>query len=264
MTNADDKGKWNAYVQCLLRSFRDLPDSNQGWTVPFVPWCGEEYWDAKARILFVGKSVGAFNDPADAKEWQTPFDVWKEQGSPDTTALTSKYVKSKVAIFGPASHAFWTVPLLIAAAFISPDASPDRLAGSLAWSNVYKVNNLRSPNGLPSTKDLKCRCDDRRFCLSHSSLRGLGREIEILRPDFVLLGVTHEWKKLAKALSIPLEGGDRQFPLKLTDSEIGRMIEPVKLSCAPKGIWLTYHFSAWGQNCKHARTLLEMRRAFDE
>ena len=53
----------------------------------------------KARILFVGKSVGAFNDPADAKEWQTPFDVWKEQGSPDTTPCASKYVKSKLEKF---------------------------------------------------------------------------------------------------------------------------------------------------------------------
>ena len=261
MATTDDKSKWDAYIQGLLQSLRELHNPNQEWTIPFVPWCGEKYWGANPRILFVGKSVGAFDHPV-AKAWQTPIQVWQETGHPDTISLTGEYIKS-VAAFNPATDGFWTIPLLITAAFTPREPAPhqlagDQLTGALAWSNIYKVN----ANGLPSKDDLRCRCGSG-FCFSHSSLRSLGREIEILRPDFVLLGIAHEWEKLAKALSIPLERGDRQFPVKLKDSEVERMIEPLKLSFAPKGIWLTHHFAKWGQNCEHARALLEMRQALD-
>jgi hypothetical protein len=257
MKNTHSKERWEAYIRELVKSFRDLPKPDNNWTVPFIPWCGDEYWDAKPRILFVGKSVGAFNDP-DAELWKTAIHDWQQTNDPDPVSLTSEYIKSKVATFKPASPAFWTIPLLITGAFIPKDAVPHQLVGALAWSNLYKVNNSGSSNGLPSKEHLKCRCDE--FCLVHSSVRWLRREIEILQPDFVLLGISHEWTTIAKALSIPLKGRDPGFPVKLKDSEIGLL----KLGFVPKGIWVTYHFSSWNRNCKHGRLLLEMRQALDE
>ncbi len=257
MDKADNKNRWNLYRQELVRSFRRLPNVHADWTIPFVPWCGEEYWDAKTRILFVGKSVGAFNDPKDAALWRTQLRSW-QKASLDPIHLTDQYVKQKVATLTPASPAFWMIPLLITGAFVAPHLAPEKLANALAWSNVYKLNNSRSSKGIPSKKDLSCRCHFRaEFCLIHSCLEWLRSEIEILQPDFVLLGIAREWETIAKALSLPLNGDKSRLPMKLNDSQVGKLTPGWR----PKAVWLTYHFSSWNRNCDHGRLLLDMRQA---
>jgi hypothetical protein len=255
MDNTDNKNKWKLYRQELVQSFRDLPNVHADWTIPFVPWCGEEYWDTEPRILFVGKSVGAFND-ADAVGWTTSLKSWQKKDDPDAVRLTDKYMEQRVASFQPASPEFWMIPLLIKGAFVAPNLAPEKLAGALAWSNLYKLNNSRCSNGIPSKQDLNCRCHAE-FCLIHSCLQWLRREIEILQPDFVLLGIAHEWETIAKALSLPLNGYKSRFPLKLNDSQV----EELTPGWRPKAVWVTYHFSSWNRNCDHGRLVLDMRQA---
>jgi hypothetical protein len=261
-----NKQMWQEHIQCIISQFRKLQIAPDTWTIPFVPWCGDQYWNARPRILFVGKSVGAFNDQ-DAEKWTTPIHKWQESGSPDPIALTNDYITSKVAVFKPANSAFWVVPFLIAGAFSPTNIDPQHLAHSFAWSNVYKVNNSERVNGtptkdgLPTSKDLKCRCD-KDFCLLHTSAQWLKREFEILQPDLVLLGITKEWKKVGQALSLP-QKDEVRFPMKLDDSQV----EQLKLGHRPKGIWVTYHFSSWStsrKSCEHGKLLLEMRRVWEE
>jgi hypothetical protein len=263
--------KWHEYINDMVRQFRELRNAPDTWTIPFAPWCGEQYWDASPRILFVGKSVGAFNDDEDAKDWQTPIHKWREAGSPKPIDLTNNYIGSNVAVFKTANSAFWVIPFLIAGAFSPVNIDPENLAHSFAWSNVYKVGNSeRAKNdGLPTPKDLKCKAakglkcrGGEEFCLIHASAEWLKQEINILQPDFVLLGIGRkEWKKAGQALAIPKKS-ELELPIKLSDSEIKQL----DLRYKPKGIWVTYHFSSWSARYKdgqHGKLLLEMRKSWE-
>jgi hypothetical protein len=231
--------------------------------MPFAPWCGKEYWNAKTRILFVGKSVGAFNDP-DAEDWKIPLSEWQNaRNRKNPSSVTDQYIH-KVATFEPGKHAFWTVPLLLTGAFASRDLRPAQLVQTFVWSNLYKINSSEK-EGLPSA-DLKCRGQnkregkcDKKFCLFHFSLKSLLAEIEILEPHFVFLGTGPEWARIAKARSLDPKGERAALPLKLSDTEVNGL----GLSQAPRGIWVTYHFSAWNQNCCHGKLLLEMRQSLE-
>jgi len=261
VTNAESKNAWEAYKLELVQTFRTLPDTSKDWTIPFVPWCGEEYWNTKPRILFVGKSVGAFNDP-DAERWMTPLHTWRKTGHPDPAWIASNYIKSSIRTFDAASPAFWTIPLLMTSAFVPYDLPPEKLSEVFAWSNLYKVNSLRL-EGLPDDQDLSCpyvgvTCQRESFCLIHSSLQWLRREIEILQPDFVLLGITYEWERIAKLFPQPRKD-ELTFPRRLTDSELTQLSP----NCTPTAIWVTYHFSQWNRNCEHGKLLLEMRQLFE-
>jgi len=88
------------------------------WTLPFVPWCGDDYWTTKTRILFVGKSVGCFNDE-DAKNWRTSCCDWQRISGPDPLNLTEQYMNDKVVTSQAEKPQFWLIPMLISGAFVA-------------------------------------------------------------------------------------------------------------------------------------------------
>lgn len=254
-----DKDEWRKLVRVIVSQFRELKESPDTWTIPFAPWCGEKYWEAKPRILFVGKSVGAFNDK-DAEKWTTKIRDWQKSKDPslDPEKLTHDYVTNIVANSRQENPAFWVIPFLIAAAFSPVNSTLENLAHSFAWSNLYKVNDSKRKN-FPPRKAMRQPCGDN-FCLLEKSVRWLKQEIEILKPDFVLLGIgKKEWNQIKGELPT-LENTYRGLPMKVLESRNA-------VGHSPLGIWVTYHFSRWTANQRenqHGSLLFEMKKAWSE
>lgn len=252
---------WEEHVQEIINTLKGVPEPPADWTLPFIPWRGEGYSQAPVRILFVGKSVGCFNDP-DALNWATPFQDWKSSGHPEPASVTRDYVTTKVAKFKTARPEFWMVPLLITSAFVPASMEPGQVVNSLAWSNLYKVcfAGRASGNGLPNRRDLQCTCSpERGFCLRHDSAEWLTREIDILQPHLVLLGIRECWDDLADALALACDS-QCDLPLKLGDADMEKWSNR-GLNHKPNGVWVTNHFSAWSGRASHGRVLLEMKKA---
>jgi hypothetical protein len=250
-----ERAKWNRYCDELEEDFAAKAKGSprtENWTVPFIPWCGDNYFSAKPRIMFVGKSVGL-------------FECWKEllsSGRSSYRNLTDEYVREKVALCKSRSN-FWTVPFLIAGALL-PEIQPKQIANSIAWSNLYKVNIRRDKDkkdGLPQPEDLqKCRetletCS-LPCCLKHYSAKCLQKEIQILTPDILLLGIGKSWNDLDKTF----QGSTRE---KRANGPPMRLTKNSQLTGA-KAVWITYHFSQWDRSPEHGKLIWEFRKALEE
>lgn len=258
------KLEWAAHVERIHSRFRAIDEPLPDWTMPFVPWCENGYWEANPRILYVGKSVGCLNDKdEEPKRWKTTLQDWKKPPHvPDALKLTQDYVKKRVANLTPYRPEFWLVPMLVSGAFVPSQMSTLQLVESFAWSNLYKICNQSNEKngGLPTKEDLEWTFADGPSLLDQSAL-WLKHEIEILQPHLVILGISDEWWNVAKVLKIHANG-KRGLPSKLTESEVSDL----KLPYRPKGIWVTYHPSSWRgteKNGKHGNLLLEMRKALE-
>jgi len=170
--------------------------------------------------------------------------------------LTEEYITEKVAKFQASSPAFWLNPFLVAGALLPDPTDSGRIAHSFSWTNIYKVNN-KETKGIPTDADLRCSCPS--GSLIHVCAEWFKKELQILKPELVLIGVGPAWKKFARELGIAVaDAQDR--PTLLGDSAVDRL----GLGYRPKGIWITNHFSAWAQrrrNSKHGTMILEIRRA---
>jgi hypothetical protein len=268
-----ERTKWNLYCERLESDFRNDTKAPSDWMVPFVPWCGDRYWSARPRILFVGKTVGVFDDP-DATLWTSKLRGSQAANSYRTT--TKDYVEQRVATFSPSSPSFWLVPFLVAGALLPVETDYGQIAHSIAWSNIWKVNSLHRKNGVPQHKHLKCCCatkgtsdhcrpDAPSTCFAHYSAACLRDEIKILRPEVVLIGVNKLWWTFTECLSAGLQingnsqKGQSTFPMRLKGDQVAQLSPEFQ----PK-IWITNHFSAWGQNARHGRLILEIRKALTE
>ena len=242
--------KWEAHRSNIVKTFRNWPNAPERWTVPFIPWCGGDYESAQPRILFAGKSVGAFNDP-DAVDWTTSILSWAEL--PDVRKLTDRYMTEKVAKFQASNPDFWLIPFLLAGALLPDSTDSSRIAHSFSWTNIYKVNN-RETKGIPCDADLRCVCPS--GSLIHMCAEWFKKELQILKPELVLMGVgPEESKKFAKELGIAV--ADAQGLPTLLD---GSAVDRLELGYTPTGIWVTNHFTAWGRSSKHGTMILEIRR----
>lgn len=112
------KREWQLYRENICSIFWKMRKGRPDWTLPFVPWCGDDYWTTKTRILFVGKSVGCFNDE-DAKNWRTSCCDWQRISGPDPLNLTEQYMNDKVVTSQAEKPQFWLIPMLISGAFVA-------------------------------------------------------------------------------------------------------------------------------------------------
>jgi hypothetical protein len=165
----------------------------------------------------------------------------------------------------PVSHAFWTIPLLVAGALLPIHTKEKRLIDSIAWTNLYKVTAIgettqrgppavayRVPKSRPCLKPgEKCNCID---C---TSTRWLVKEIEILKPHVVLVGLGRIWKNVARCLQL---SETPKFPSSLTAMLRRKIPQNENL----KSAWLTYHFSQWGQACEHGTIVFRIRKALTQ
>ena len=257
-SNIESLVLWKKHVGNIVESFRRLPTPPPKWTIPFIPWCGEDYWQSSPRILFVGKSVGSSKDP-DAAEWRTSLDAWQLTSEPDAISITADYMNERVADFSPRSPAFWLKVLLVAGALLPDTTDPDKIIKSIAWTNIYKVNNRDRSNGVPTRADLKHEFPNG-ACLLDQCAEWFKEEVRILRPDLVLLGVSSEWPSFAKALGFDASS-DLELPAMLDEASLAQL----QLQYRPSGIWVTNHFTAWAQhsrNRRHGTIILDMRKAW--
>ncbi len=259
MTNDEESiALWRKHRGEIVESFHKIKAPPKRWTVPFIPWCGKEYWNSSPRILFVGKSVGSSKDP-DAKEWRTTVRQWKRSKTPDAIAITDRYMNEMVAEFRPRSPAFWLKVLLVAGALLPDTTEPETIVQSIARTNIYKVNNREKSNGVPTKADLKHKFPNG-TCLLDQCAEWFKEEVRILRPDLVLLGVSSEWPQFAKALDIDASS-DLELPSMLDEASLVQL----ELQYSPSGIWVTNHFTAWAQhkrNRRHGTIILDMRKAW--
>jgi hypothetical protein len=257
-SNRVSKAAWEGHLKNIAEIFRCLPDPPTQWTIPFIPWCGETYWDVRPRILFVGKSVGCSKDP-DAEGWRTTLREWQQTDDPDPRWVTDTYMKEKVGRYQPSSPAFWLNVLLVAGALLPESTESQKLVDSIAWTNIYKVNNSEERNGLPTEADLQRTFPDQ-FRLIGKSAEWFKHELQVLKPDLVLLGISDQWSVLAKELELNTDHRHER-PTMVSESNIARL----GLEYQPSGIWLTNHFTAWSQRLKnreHGTLILEMRKTW--
>jgi hypothetical protein len=258
------KNKWATHLEDIHSRFRAVHPAPLNWTMPFVPWCGNGYWESNPRILYVGKSVGCLNDEdEEPKLWKTKLEDWNMSPNvPDALKLTQDYVRKRVANLTAYRPEFWLVPMLVSGTFVSPQMNPHQLVESFAWTNLYKICNRSNEKkgGLPTKQDLEWQYSEG-VSLLHQSALWLMDEIETLKPHLVILGISDEWPGVTEVLKIHVDTKDR-LPMMLNDSQV----VDLKLSYRPKGIWVTYHFSRWmgsKRNGAHGRLLLEMRKALE-
>jgi hypothetical protein len=56
-SNRVSKAAWEDHLKNIAERFRHLPDPPTQWTVPFIPWCGEAYWDVRPFVFFSSAKV---------------------------------------------------------------------------------------------------------------------------------------------------------------------------------------------------------------
>ncbi len=256
-------------------------DSDPKWSAPFVPWCGKAYWDSNPRILFVGKSFGATERSKVTKEhpdgpWRKTLEEWKN-GEADQVKALNDYVEQNLRRLQPKGPAFWTIPFLIAGALLP--LNTDCLIERIAWSNLYKVDEIVDPPKKRGTTGQRSKEPKKIFrvpssdscgaplaqkcsepgCIHCKSSDWLRKEIEILDPDVLLLGVGASWKFLGPRWEA-FAGIKTGFPIPITD-EIKKLVPNMKRL---KSAWLTSHFSAWQWKCQHGEVLLRIRKHLEK
>jgi hypothetical protein len=173
--------------------------------------------------------------------------------------VTNTYMKEKVARCRPSSPAFWLNVLLVAGALLPESTESQKVVNSIAWTNIYKVNNYETKNGVPTATELQRAFPDQ-FRLIGQSAEWFKDELRILKPDLVLLGISDQWKGLAKELELNTDDRNER-PTMVNESSLARL----GLEYQPSGIWVTNHFTAWSQRLKnreHGTLILEMRKAW--
>jgi len=92
----------------------------------------------------------------------------------------------------------------------------------------------------------------------HRCAEWFRRELRLLQPDIVLLGISGEWPCLAAALQLPIDGSST-LPSRVPDAVISKL----QLGYHPSGIWITNHFSAWNSRAaglRHGDLILQIRQ----
>lgn len=230
--------KWNTHRQKIVDRFLRVEKFPDEWTMPFVPWCGAKYWRTSPKILYVGKSVGIQNDP-DVRGLDRTLMRWKAgKGKPDPRDVVDEYVTKSVGSLRPASPNFWLVPLMMTSALVPEIREARDFVNHIAWSNIYKTCRDVG-NGVPTKNQLMKSYGDG-FVLRDQCANWLIEEVEILKPDIVLLGIGSQWRYFAEYIAPLKQYATQKPPFQLPTLTVREL----KLECEPC-IWVTYHFSAW-------------------
>jgi hypothetical protein len=223
-------------------------------TVPFVPYVGANYGDAKPKILIIGKATygwgrgdegqgsGALNDVLGMDD----HDLWEH-----LVELPREFIEGEIIPFygGEAGHyhgPFWRRIYQLSGKLLvdHPVADYKRERGrseecfqSIAWSNVFKVGALKSEGGNPKKK-----LRDIQKVENRKEGNAFEEEIAALQPDVAIFstGPPHDYDKHIKDL-LPNKSMEDIGPEHLKIKEI------VGLGCPA---FRTYHFQYYYSNKK--------------
>jgi hypothetical protein len=181
-------------------------------TIPFVPYVGASYCDAKPRILIIGKATfgwgegdegqgsGALNDVLDMDD----HDLWK-----CLVKLPKEFIEGEIIPFygGEAGHyyaQFWNRIYRLSGKLLVDHPVKDyererrrseKCFQSIAWSNVFKVGALKSEGGNPKKK-----LRDIQKEVNKKEGNAFEEEITALQPDVAIFSTGPDYDKHIKAL----------------------------------------------------------------
>src|SRR5215213_1069696 len=175
-------------------------------TIPFVPYVGANYCDAKPRILIIGKATygwgkgdegqgsGALNDVLDEDDHA----LWEH-----LVELPKEFIEGEIIPYcgGEEGHygsRFWIrIYQLAGKLLLDRPISNERdlqvsetCFKSIAWSNIFKVGALKSEGGNPKKKVRDIQKDQNK-----NEGNAFEEEITALRPDVAIFSTSRAYDK---------------------------------------------------------------------
>jgi hypothetical protein len=209
-------------------------------TIPFVPYVGASYCDAKPKILIIGKATygwGKGDEGQGSGTLNDVLDIDDHVPLHHLSKLSEEFIEGQIIPFyggekGLYHSNFWNRIFRLAGRCLYGYQKYERerrrseeCFRSIAWSNVFKVGALKSEGGNPN-KDLISIQKD---------VNTLEEEIRVLQPNVVIFSTGPSYDEhinafLKKPMKVP----------KYLDPELG--VKEIKdLGCLA---FRTYHFQS--------------------
>jgi hypothetical protein len=235
-------------------------------TVPFVPYVGANYCDAKPKILIIGKATygwgkgdggqqgsGTLNDVLDKDD----HDRWKY-----LIELPEQFIEGELIPYyggekrGPA-RAFWRRIYQLSGKLLMDHPVADykrerrrseEVFRSIAWSNVFKVGALKSKGGNPNKKLINIQKEENK-----KEGNTLEEEINVLQPNVAIFSTGPSYDKhIEDLLDRSMKDVDPKHLKKGVDPEHLKIKEIEGLDTLA---FRTYHFQYWLCTKSRDRTL---------